>query len=66
MNVKEMDTVTAHFDKYFEQDDCIVLHPTADMNPHIDLMCCLILYGARCAVYSELRVMNEAEKRHDL
>lgn len=38
MNVKEMDTVTAHFDKYFEQDDCIVLHPTADMNPHIDAL----------------------------
>ena len=38
MNIKEMDAITAHFDKYFEQNDCTVLHPTADMAPHIDAL----------------------------
>lgn len=38
MNVKEMDILTAHFDKYFEQNDCTVLHPTVNMNPHIDAL----------------------------
>lgn len=38
MNTKEMDMLIAHFDKYFEQDDSVVLHPTANMNPHIDAL----------------------------
>lgn len=37
MNVKEMDRLIKHFDTYFQQTDCDVLHPS-DMNPHIDTL----------------------------
>ena len=37
MNTKEMDKLMAHFDKYFKQSDCQVLHPLA-MTPHIDTL----------------------------
>lgn len=37
MTVKEMDKLTAHFDKYFEQDDATVLHPIV-ADPHIDAL----------------------------
>ena len=32
-----MDKLTKHFDKYFQQSDCMVLHP-AVMEPHIDAL----------------------------
>lgn len=35
MNIREMDILTQHFDKYFGQDDCLVIHPS-NMTPHID------------------------------
>lgn len=37
MTTKEMDKFIAHFDKYFEQDDCTVLHPS-ERTPHIDAL----------------------------
>lgn len=37
MNQKEMEKLTQHFDTYFHQSDCSVLHPAA-MNPHIDAL----------------------------
>ena len=37
MNQKEMDKLTKHFDTYFHQSDCTVLHPIA-MEPHIDAL----------------------------
>ena len=37
MNQREMDKLTQHFDTYFQQDDCMVLHP-AVMEPHIDAL----------------------------
>lgn len=37
MNVKEMDKLAAHFNKYFGQDDCNVLH-LFDLTPHIDTL----------------------------
>lgn len=37
MTTKEMDKLTAHFDKYFEQSDCVVLHPL-EQTPHIDAL----------------------------
>ena len=36
MNQKEMDTLIKHYDTYFKQDDCRVLHPVV-MEPHIVL-----------------------------
>lgn len=38
MKVKTMDKLTAHFDRYFEQSDCTVLHPIADDGFHIDIL----------------------------
>ena len=37
MNQKEIDKLTRHFDTYFHQSDCIVLHPMV-MEPHIDAL----------------------------
>lgn len=37
MNTKEMERLTEHFDKYFEQSDSIVIHPTK-LSPHIDAL----------------------------
>lgn len=37
MTQKEMDKLTEHFNAYFHQDDCMVLHPVA-MEPHIDAL----------------------------
>lgn len=37
MNQKEMDTLIKHYDTYFKQDDCRVLHPVV-MEPHIDAL----------------------------
>ena len=36
MNQKESEKLIQHFDTYFEQTDCTVLHPTIAMAPHID------------------------------
>ena len=35
MTQKEMDKLIQHFDTYFQQNDCMVLHPAA-INPHVD------------------------------
>lgn len=37
MKLREMDKLTDHLDKYFQQTDCMVLHPQA-VNPHIDIL----------------------------
>lgn len=37
MNTKEMERLTEHFDKYFEQSDSVVIHPIV-MSPHIDAL----------------------------
>lgn len=37
MKEREMERLTAHFNRYFEQGDPIVLHPLY-MNPHIDVL----------------------------
>jgi len=38
MNAREMDRFIAHCDKYLEQTDCTVLHPTVEGMPHIDIL----------------------------
>lgn len=38
MKVREMDKITSHFDKYFEESDCTVLHPVVDNGFHIDVL----------------------------
>ena len=37
MKKKEMDALIRHFDTYFRQNDCTVLHPI-EMEPHIDAL----------------------------
>ena len=37
MTLKEMNLLTSHFDRYFQQTDCMVLHPEG-MEPHIDAL----------------------------
>ena len=37
MNPKEMDKLTEHYNRYFGQNDCTVLH-VAEMEPHIDAL----------------------------
>ena len=37
MNTNKMDKLMAHFSKYFEQGDPIILHPI-NMKPHIDVL----------------------------
>ncbi|MBQ7343169.1 MAG: suppressor of fused domain protein [Clostridia bacterium] len=38
MKVKEMEALTKHFDKYFEQSDSMVLHPIVDAGFHVDVL----------------------------
>ncbi|MBQ2810531.1 MAG: suppressor of fused domain protein [Clostridia bacterium] len=38
MKIKEMDKLTKHFDTYFEQSDCLVIHPVVDCGEHIDVL----------------------------
>ena len=38
MKLREMEKLTAHFDAYFGQTDSMVLHPVAEMQPHIDTL----------------------------
>lgn len=38
MNTNEMKKLEKHFDKYFEQSDCIVVHPIVDNGLHIDVL----------------------------
>ena len=38
MKLKEMDKLTAHFDRYFEQKNDLVLHPIVDNGFHIDVL----------------------------
>lgn len=38
MNKTEMDALTAHYNRYFEQNDVMVIHPTEDMQPHMDAL----------------------------
>lgn len=37
MTTKEMEKLIAHFDTYFRQTDCMVLHPSK-CDPHIDIL----------------------------
>ena len=43
MNAREMDRFIAHCDKYLEQTDCTVLHPTLEGMPNA--ICALELSG---------------------
>lgn len=36
MTQRESEKLIRHFDTYFEQTDCTILHPTIPMNPHVD------------------------------
>ena len=38
MKVHEMDKLTAHFDRYFEQKNEHVLHPIVDNGFHVDVL----------------------------
>lgn len=38
MKKREMEKITNHFDKYFEQSDCVVLHPIVDNGFHVDVL----------------------------
>lgn len=38
MKTKEMDKLIQHCDTYFEQEDCMVLHPIVDDGLHIDVL----------------------------
>lgn len=38
MKNKEMDKLMAHFDTYFQQEDCTVIHPIVDEGIHIDVL----------------------------
>lgn len=38
MKIKEMHALTKHFDKYFQQNDCTVLHPIVDNGFHVDVL----------------------------
>ncbi len=38
MKAREMDVFTKHMDQYFEQTDCMVLHPIVDNGFHIDVL----------------------------
>ena len=38
MKRKEMDKLIKHFDQYFEQKDCTILHPVVDDGYHIDVL----------------------------
>ena len=38
MKIKEMDIITNHMDRYFEQTDCVVIHPLVESEFHIDVL----------------------------
>ena len=38
MKAKEMNILTNHFDKYFEQNDAMVIHPIVDDGFHVDVL----------------------------
>jgi hypothetical protein len=38
MKIREMDKLTNHFDTYFEQSDCMVMHPIVDDGFHVDML----------------------------
>ena len=38
MKQRKMDKLVKHFDRYFEQSDCLVLHPVVDDGYHIDVL----------------------------
>ncbi len=38
MKKREMQLLVQHFDKYFEQNDCIVMHPPITKGLHIDVL----------------------------
>ncbi len=38
MKPQELEKLTAHYDKYFEQDNCTVLHLIANIKPHVDVL----------------------------
>ena len=38
MKTREMKKLTDHFDRYFEQSDCMVLHPIINTELHVDIL----------------------------
>ena len=38
MKTREMKKITDHFDRYFEQSDCMVLHPIINTELHVDIL----------------------------
>ena len=38
MNTREMDRLIQHFDRYFEQNDSLVLHPIDESDFHVDVL----------------------------
>ncbi|MCI7813069.1 MAG: suppressor of fused domain protein [Lachnospiraceae bacterium] len=38
LKLGEMDRFMSHCDKHFKQGDCLVIHPTDDRTPHIDVL----------------------------
>ena len=38
MKQREMDRLMQHFDRYFEQSDCLIIHPIVDDGYHIDVL----------------------------
>lgn len=38
MNINAMNKLTTHFDRYFEQNDCTILHPVVDNGFHVDVL----------------------------
>ena len=38
MKQREMEKLTTHFDTYFSQNDCRVLHPLVDDGFHVDVL----------------------------
>lgn len=38
MKRREVDKIIKHFDQYFEQSDCLVIHPIVDDGYHIDVL----------------------------
>ena len=38
MKTNDMDKLIRHFDRYFEQTDCMILHPVVDGGFHIDVL----------------------------
>ena len=38
MKISEMNKITRHYDKYFQQTDAIVIHPNFEAKLHVDAL----------------------------